>query len=639
MIWAGNIMDINIIKNIIFNTGKFFIKYWHGLIVVLLSACFFIGTSSFNYLTQSYADSGNLKYDFVKWASPDETANYIFSKYFAEEGKLVFNEDYNLLTKDIIHPRSFRSDYGFIKPVSFLGVILIYGKIGSWLGYKVIPYLTPFFGAVGIFYFYLLIKKIFNKNNALISAFLLTVFPPYVYYSARSMFHNVLFTALLIIGLFYCVMMVEKKRNTKKKIIDGQVTANNESKVIAKLNWLGFGKTCWLNLLYAALAGLFIGLALTARASEALWLLPALVLLWIFNIKKIGLNKLLVFISFLFLSLLPMFYYNQVLYGSFYSGGYADMNSSIINIKDASINLVKSSIGNNVSLLADAYKKIRDNIFYFGFDFYQSGKMFYFYFIRMFYWLFIPAGIGFILFILRWWKIKYKHIVYFSLLLVSSAILIFYYGSWEFHDNPDKRSYTIGNSYTRYWLPVYLGVLPLVSFFILRLTKFLCYPVKWLKEEKKENKKFFILNLKPVYLKAYLRIIIIFFYIIVSVNFVLFGSEEGLFFLGLRQNASRQEWSRVLELTEENSVIITQYHDKLFFPQRKVIVGLFNDPNMNIEYANLAKLLPVYYYNFTFPEKDFNFLNRSRLADVGLSITIVKQITSDFTLYKLNSSK
>ena len=166
-------------------------KYSNIAIVVLLAVVFFISTSSFNYFTQHN--------NFIKWCSPDETANYIFTKLYAQTGNISFYEKYNLYIKDIMHPRSFRSDFGVLKPVSFLGIILIYGKIASLFNYKIIPYLTPFFAGIGIIFYYLLIKKIFNRKNALISSFILSCFPVYIFYTARSMFHNVIFTVFLII--------------------------------------------------------------------------------------------------------------------------------------------------------------------------------------------------------------------------------------------------------------------------------------------------------------------------------------------------------------------------------------------------------------------------------------------------------
>ena len=90
-----------------------------------------------------------------------------------------------------------------------------------------------------------------------------------------------------------------------------------------------------------------------------------------------------------------------------------------------------------------------------------------------------------------------------------------------------------------------------------------------------------------------------------------------------------------MNLTEDDSTIITLYHDKLFFPERKVIVGLFDDQSMNQEYAKLVNLASVYYYNFNFQENDLEYLNSTRLASVCLQIKNIKKINDKFTLYQL----
>ena len=186
---------------------KFIKKNLSIIIVILLAIVFFIGTSSFNYFAQNN--------DFIKFSSPDETSNYIFTKLYAQTNNLSIYEKYNLYAKDIIHPRSVRSDFGVLKPVSFLGIILIYGKIASLFSYKIIPYLTPFFAGIGIIFYFLLIKKIFNKKNALISAFILACFPVYIFYTARSMFHNVIFVVFLIIAIYFSFLMKEKRKQKK----------------------------------------------------------------------------------------------------------------------------------------------------------------------------------------------------------------------------------------------------------------------------------------------------------------------------------------------------------------------------------------------------------------------------------------
>ena len=144
------------------------------LLVLLLALVFFAASAWFNYATQSP--------DYVKFLSPDETANYFFAKHYAETSSISVFEPSNLIAEEIVHPRSVRSDNGWLKPVSFLGIILVYGQIASWLGTAVIPYLTPFFAALGIIFFYAFVRKLFGRQVAMISAFLLASFPVYFFY-------------------------------------------------------------------------------------------------------------------------------------------------------------------------------------------------------------------------------------------------------------------------------------------------------------------------------------------------------------------------------------------------------------------------------------------------------------------------
>lgn len=529
---------------------------WRIIVLCAVAACFFIGASCLNYFTQSE--------NFIKWLSPDESANYIFSKLYAQENELAIFEKYDTVTNGIVRPRSFKSDSGLLKPVSFLGMILIYGKLAGWTTYKILPFLTPAFAAVGIVFYYLLIKRIFGTRNGFMAALILSVFPPFVYYSARSMFHNVLFAVMLVMGFYFAYLSTEKK----KFIAD----------------------SC------AALAGAFFGFAAITRSSELIWLIPVLAVIWLFNIKKFGFMKPIIFIACAFLAVSPAMYWNKILYQSYWRGGYNEINQSISNI-----------------MTANDLAQIKNNVFIFGFHPLKSLKALYFYFAKMFYWIFWPAFFGFMLMASKIKKWKKKHFAYMCALAVLSAILILYYGSWDFHDNPDPKSRTIGNSYVRYWLPIYLGSIPLAAVFFAKLSNVF-------------RKKFFI---------SAARALLVCLMFAVSIKFVLFGSEEGLAVSARKQLSARSELDRILNLTENRSVIITQYHDKLFFPERKVIVGLFDDANMVRQYATLAKYLPVYYYNFTFPANDFNYLNGKKLPQFGLKVEAIEKVTENFTLYKL----
>jgi len=593
-------------------------RQWRWLVLVLVIAIFFIGTSSFILKSQAG--------DYYLWSSPDEKANYVFSKLYGQTGEMTIFEKYNLVADDTIHPRSLRSDDGNLKPVSFLGIILIYGSIVSLTSYKILPFLTPMFASIGILFFYFLIKELFGRKNALYSTLLLASFPPYIYYTARSMFHNVLFTVLLIVGLYFSILMIRRKR-------------------LMQIFSRKLGLNAWF---YAALGGLFLGLSFITRTSELIWLLPMLLILWLFNIRKVGITKLIIFLSFLFLALLPMLHWNQILYDSPVKGGYPEMNNSIASITGASVNIIKSSMMGELAYNKKLLGEIKENIFYFGLNIKQSIRMFYYYFISMFYWLFWPGFFGLLLFIQKAHKWKKKHLVYILAYSLISAILIFYYGSWVFYDNPDPDSFTIGNSYTRYWLPIYLGAMPLVSMFLIRFTRNLCSPnhepADLFQGQKliEKIKLFFshdALKTKRMFWANIMRTIIIIIIFFTSIRFVVFGSDEGLLYTIINNQQVREEKQAVLEITEGSSVIITQYHDKVLFPDRKVIVGLFNDDEMNTVYAKLVDELPVYYYNFTLPEKDLDYLNNTKLEKADLSIAPVQIITNDFTLYRLGKNE
>lgn len=564
-----------------------------GLILGLLVLGFFFGTSAYNYDTQ---EAG-----WTKFSAPDEAANYIFSKVYHDTGKLVIFEKYNIFSADIIHPRSFRSDQGFLKPVSFPGLILLYGTISKALGVAVLPFLTPLFAALGLIFYYFLVRAIFDRRIAIFSTVLLAFFPVYVYYSARSFFHNVLFVDLLLAGLCLAVYSAKLRRS-------------DASKTLKVLAWPD--KSVWLGYTLALAGGLLIGFSLTTRASELLWVGPLLILLGLANLRTLGWMKIVLCLIGIGLGLLPLFYWNQVLYGSFLASGYSEINRSLLAVTQAA----SASASGSASWLAP-WQKLKEAIFYFGFRPEHSLKMGYYYFAAMFPWLFAGtlAGIG--AWLARFKKITKAQWLFFCSWVLAGTLLVLYYGSWQFSDNPDLSHHTIGNSYTRYWLPLYLGALVFLSLFISRLSEF---SAKWLGRIGR-------------ILYSALPIATLFIIAAWSLNFVLIGSEEGLVYTVAKQRAARTETQAVLAATPANSIIVTQYHDKYLFPERKVIVGLLTDDNMNAYYAFLAKHLPLYYFNFTFPEKDLQYLNLRRLPKFGLEINPVQAI-GNFTLYKLTLS-
>ncbi len=565
------------------NIGTILHKRKELILVIVIAIGFFFFTSFFNYLSQ---DSS-----FRKWLSPDETANYTVAKLYAETGSFQFFEKYNLLSQDIIHPRSFRSDLGWIKPMSFIGLPFLYGSIGSIFGTSVLPYLTPFFGALGIIFFYLLVKELFSKQIGLISALLLAVFPVYTYFSARSFFHNILFIVAMIVGSYLAVIM------TKKSSIES--------------SW--YFKRNGLSILVALGSGLAFGIAIITRTSELIWVGPLLLGLYIFNIRKVGLIKLLFLLFGMLMAMMPAFYWNQVMYGSWYSSGYPELNTSLGDLTSDSAHLAQTTLTGHFYDLKPILLKLKTTIFHFGLNLPHSLKMFDNYVIKMFPWLWWAMLAGILLFLIRFKNYSWGRWLFLLAWFCFSAILIMYYGSWTFYDNPDPTSFTIGNSYTRYWLPFYLGGIIFTSFAIVTVTSLLRRPS-------------IVLLLRGLCIAVLATI---------SLRFVWLDPDEGIAISITKQAQAKSEWTEVLQRTEPNSVIITRYHDKVLFPERKVIVGLFNDKNIINEYANLVKYIPVYYYNFSFSEADFDYLNSGPLREHNVELVFISKVTEKFSLYRL----
>lgn len=106
-------------------------------IVLALSLSFFLLTSVFISLNQGQGD-------YYRFSSPDESANYFFSLNFANFRELSSYDAAGVISDGWTSPRSLRNDAGSLKPVSFLGIIIVFGYIASFLGTVVIPFLTPF---------------------------------------------------------------------------------------------------------------------------------------------------------------------------------------------------------------------------------------------------------------------------------------------------------------------------------------------------------------------------------------------------------------------------------------------------------------------------------------------------------------
>ncbi|MFA6197900.1 MAG: glycosyltransferase family 39 protein [Patescibacteria group bacterium] len=493
------------------------------VIVLLLAAAFFV-------ILTSYASTG-LSARFV---SPDETANYYFTKTFAQQGALRVAEPLNAVMPAIVAPRSMGIADGFLVPVSFIGLPLMYGLVAKVVGLWIIRYITPIIAMIGGLVFYWLIRRMFGRSIGLAAALLLFLHPAFWYFTARSMMHNASFVSLTIIAAYYFVRMISNGR------------------------FWSYG-----------LFGLSLGAALLFRTVEGIWLIPLFGLLIVFAQKKLRWRLILVTLAGGALMIIPMLIINRQLYGSVFAFGYSPSA-----VASDSVTALVQGIGG----------KIGQALFPFGLRMGDAWHNWTAYYLRLFPWYGIPALIGWLWFLINWFQEWRKKVaaapnrkcqrIYFVAMTLVSVWLIFYYGSWRIQEFENPNQLILGHSYIRYWLPVYIFGLPFV---ILGVRE--------------------IINRLPVRLRRASAALIVLVFVIASMKLVVLDPLYGLAKVRADISEYSLINKQVQLATPFDAVVLAGKADKVVFPERSAIAqDPFTDEVVAQRVREIMRQRPVYYY-------------------------------------------
>jgi hypothetical protein len=470
----------------------------------------------------------------ARFVSPDETANYYFARTFAQHGTLRVAEALDAVASPIVAPRSMGISEGFLVPVSFVGVPLIYGLVAKAVGLWILCFITPLIALIGGIFFYFLIRRLFDRSIGLIASLLLLLHPAYWYFTARSMMHNVPFASLVIIAAYFFVRMVTNGR------------------------FWSYG-----------LFGLSIGMALIFRTIEGVWLIPLFGILTIVARKRIQWRLILISLVCVALFVIPMLITNRQLFGSLFAFGY-----SPTAVASDSITSLVRGIGS----------KIGQALFPFGLSIGGSWHNWSDYFIRMFPWYGIPAVMGWLWFVVDWfnkWRNKYpktsnqnyQHIYFLATTLVG-IWLILYYGSWRIQEFENPNQLILGSSYIRYWLPVYIFSIP--------------YVVLGGRE---------IINRLSKRLHQAGATIIVLVFVLITMKLVLLDPLYGLAKVRDDIREYDQINLQIQEATPTSAVIIAGKADKVVFPERKVITqDPSTEPSIAPAVRRIMQETTVYYY-------------------------------------------
>lgn len=217
--------------------------------------------------------------------------------------------------------------------------------------------------------------------------------------------------------------------------------------------------------------------------------------------------------------------------------------------------------------------------------------------------LFLPfaifSAIG-LVYAVREYKNDKKFIAYTSCFVALSAWLLALYGSWIFSDNlKDPNAVTVGVSYVRYWIPIFVLSVPFIA---LLLEKF----------------------------SARVRLVSIALFVVFGLWRSFFGME-GLLWVINEVNASGKTVQDIVTKVPENAVIAVRAWDKYFYPQRAVLQPFPRDVRTFVAVRELVeRKTPVYAFIETMKESD-----RLWLRDNGFILTAV-EVYGFNTLYEVN---
>lgn len=489
-----------------------------------------------------------------RYNSPDEAANAFFATRLARGQWLPLLAPLNQLAgRSFVHPRSTIVYNQQIMPASFLGWPLLAGGLGRLTGSGALPYVTPFMALLGLGFLYLIVKELFNRPAALITVWLAALQPAFWYYHSRGWFHNAVFMDLLLVAV-----------------------------------WLGFkilktNKAGWYLLL-----GLISGLALSVRTAEIFWFIAAGLWWLIWWRHKISFKNLWLIILGFIIGLFPIFISNYFLYGFPLSFGYRP-------------DLLWSP---DVNQTASLFNEL---ILPFGFHPRLIFNTTVNYLILLMWWWFWPVAAAAVYLVATWRSLSREFKGLIIGILIISLWLVVVYGSWQFNDNPDPAAVTIGTSYVRYFMPLYVLWLIPVGYFLAQLAK-----LQW---------------------GRYLTLFVAGIYLVLSTGLVWFDYQEGL--SAVRGNLQRfaAASSAVQALTPPGGVIVSGKTDKFFWPERAVIYEL----KTAADYQAIAKLLssavPVYAFRATLLPNDWTSFN-NKIRPFGLTLAPAAYTWEDFSLYQ-----
>lgn len=301
------------------------------------------------------------------------------------------------------------------------------------------------------------------------------------------------------------------------------------------------------------LGSALFGAALFVRTVEAVWLVPLLGFVLFVYRRHIGATRMCITAGTLFVCAIFIISLNRLLYGTLLPG-----YGFLPQLPYATVPEVPS-----VARVVRAF-------FPSGIHMARAAQNVVTHFFGIAWWVTLPAIVGAVL-MLRARTNQLRNRVYLVVTGAVALILFLWYGSWELNDSTSGRMVSIANSYTRYWLPATVLATPLFA-----------------------SSVEYCSALIPRRMRAWGAAACVIIVMSLSAWRVNSG-PDGLRAVVARLQYNQKTAARVAALVAPEAVIVTDRHDKLFFPRWRVMFPLRNEGTIR-SVRLLRDHVPLYYY-------------------------------------------
>ncbi|MDP3985655.1 MAG: hypothetical protein Q8P82_02720, partial [bacterium] len=395
-----------------------------------------------------------------------------------------------------------------------------------------------------------------------------------------GLYHNVLFTVLLIFAAYFLVAQPITRHTFGSYAL---------KKIISRLDW-------WCG-------GLLCGAALWVRTAELPWMAIAILVLFIVFRKTVKWPQVIAGGIGIIMMVIPMGLVNQSVYGSPWWSGYTFPSGSVPLVSET----VDPTVSQSPSLpVFQSLANIPRLLLPFGIHPRTALTHFANFYVWLPWWMSLVL-LGSVL-VFAWNLIRRRctreELACMGLFLGVTGWLVLVYGSWVVRDNPDPNAVTIGNSYLRYWLPSFVLATAVAGMAARMVAQ----------------------RLRRIHVWIAVGGLVL---LVSASGWLVFSSSDDSINAMIRTlDRYAVVKTEVLRETPKQSVVVVDRADKIFFPDRKVMTPLRSSATYDVLRAMHLRA-PLYYFGITLTDEDLEYHNSVLLPPTGLLLRPLRNLGNE----------